>query len=72
MYQFDNGFKLDKKMGNWDHLNKFFKREGIDVAFADYDPVIHCAPHAAFNLLKKFYSILTGREIVDQLEVIQE
>ena len=56
MYQFDNGFKLDKKMGNWDHLSKFFKKENIDIVFADYDPVIHCAPHAAYNLLKKMYN----------------
>lgn len=24
MYQFDNGFKLDKKKGNWEHLQKYF------------------------------------------------
>lgn len=62
MYQYDNGFKLDKKINNWEHLQKFFKRKGMPVEFADYDPVVHCAPDAAYNLLKKFYRILTGRE----------
>ena len=62
MYQFDNGFKLDKKVNNWEHLQKFFKRKGIPIEFADYDPVIHCAPDAAYELLKKFYRVLTGRE----------
>ena len=61
MYQFDNGFKLDKKMNNWEHLSKFLKSKEIDVGFKDYDPVIHCAPNAAYHLLKKFYAILTGR-----------
>ena len=70
MYQFDNGFKLQAKMGNWDHLSKFFKKNNIDIVFADYDPVIHCAPHAAYNLLKKMYTILTDREVNDGLEVI--
>jgi hypothetical protein len=55
MYQFDNGFKLDKKLNNWEHLQKFFKRKSVPVEFADYDPVIHCAPDAAYKLLKKFY-----------------
>jgi hypothetical protein len=34
----------------------------MPVDFSDYDPVIHCAPDAAYALLKKFYKILTGRE----------
>jgi len=48
MYQFDNGFKLDKKTNNWEHLARFFKKKHIDVEYADYDPVIHCAPNAAY------------------------
>lgn len=62
MYQYDNGFKLDKKVNNWEHLNKFFKRKGLAVDTTDFDPVIHCAPNAGYNLLKKFYKLLTGRE----------
>lgn len=33
MYQYDNGFKMDKRKNNWDHLQKFFKRKGIPVTF---------------------------------------
>ena len=33
---------------------------------------MHCAPSAAYDLLKKFYTILTQRELVDHLEPIQE
>jgi len=29
----------------------------------DWDPVMHMAPNAAYELLKKFYTLLTGREI---------
>lgn len=31
MYQYDNGFKYEKKMNNWEHLQKFFKRKNIAV-----------------------------------------
>ena len=72
MYQYDNGFKLDKKRNNWEHMQKMFKRKAMPVTFADWDPVMHCAPNAAYDLLKKFYTILTGREIVDVLQPIQE
>ena len=48
MYQYDNAFKLDKKINNWEHLGKFFKRKGIPIDVSDYDPVIHCAPEAAY------------------------
>ena len=74
MYQYDNGFKLEKKRNNWEHLQKFFKRKGMPVTFADWDPVMHCAPQAAYDLLKKFYTIVTGREIshLDTLQPIQE
>jgi hypothetical protein len=62
MYQYDNGFKLDKKVNNWEHLQKFFKKKTLNIEFSDYDPVVHCAPDAAYTLLKKIYKILTGRE----------
>lgn len=62
MYQYDNGFKLDKKQNNWEHLHKFFKRKQLPVDAHDYEPVIHCAPESAYKLLKKFYKVLTGRE----------
>lgn len=39
---------------------------------AEYEPVIHCAPNAGYSLLKKFYSMLTGREINDAIEPIQQ
>ena len=72
MYQYDNGFKLEKRKVNWEHLQKFFKRKAMPVTFADWDPVMHAAPNAAYDLLKKLYAILTGREVHDQLQPIQE
>jgi hypothetical protein len=62
MYQFDNGFKLEKKQNNWEHMGKFFKKKDIPISFQEYDAVIHCAPYAAYNLLKKLYTILTGKQ----------
>lgn len=72
MYQFDNSFKLDKKLNNWEHLNKFLKKKEIVLTSAEYEPVQHCAPNAAYALLRKFYTLLTGREINDSIEPIQQ
>ena len=33
---------------------------------------MHNAPDAAYQLLKKFYTVLTGRELNDSLQPIQE
>jgi hypothetical protein len=61
MYQYDNGFKLEKKHNNWVHLTKFLKTKELDITEKDYEPVLHCAPNAALTLLKKFYTILTEK-----------
>ena len=61
MYQFDNSFKLNHKLNNWEHLNKFLKKKDIALAPNEYEPVMHCAPNASYTLLKKFYTMLTGR-----------
>jgi hypothetical protein len=61
MYQVENGFKLAVKENNWDFLNRFFKKKGIAITSEDYDPIIHCAPDAAYILLKKAYTILTAK-----------
>lgn len=65
MYQIDNGFKLATKENNWDFLNRFFKKKGISISKEDFDPVIHCAPDSGYQLLKKVYTILTGKEVID-------
>ena len=45
----------------------------MPITSADWDPVMHAAPNAAYNLLKKFYSMLNmGRPIEDDLAPIQE
>ena len=62
MYQYDNSFKLDKKMNNWEHLNRFLKKKDVVLTQSEFEPVVHCAPNAGYVLLKKFYTMLTGRE----------
>lgn len=71
MYQYDNGFKLEKKKNNWLHLQKYMAKKEMPIENSDWDPVMHAAPNAAYELLKKFYVILTGREIQDDLQPIQ-
>lgn len=72
MFSIDNGFKLAIKENNWDFLNRFFKKKGVAITSADYDEVIHCAPGAGYKLLKKVYSILTGKEISDTEQDMSE
>ena len=72
MYQIDNGFKLATKENNWDFMNWFFKKKGISIAKEEFDPVIHCAPDAGYELLKKVYSILSGKQVSDTLQDLKE
>jgi hypothetical protein len=67
MYSIDNGFKLSIKENNWGFLQKLFLKKGIPIEPHDYDGVIHCAPGKSYELLKKVYTILTGKEIADTL-----
>jgi len=62
MFSIDNGFKLSVKENNWDFLSWLFKKKGIAITNEDFDSVIHCAPVAGYKLLKKVYTILTGKE----------
>ena len=68
MYQIDNGFKASIKENNWDYMQWLFKRKGIPIDWNDYEEVIHMAPDAAYRLLKKVYSILTGKEVHDTIQ----
>lgn len=65
MYSFDNAFQLEKKKNNWDYLNRFFKKNNIPISPQDFDGVLHCAPNAAYEFIKRVYSLLTGKDIQD-------
>lgn len=62
MYSFDNVFKIDAKLHNWEFLERYFRKFGIDIVYADYDPVAHRAPGAAASLIKKLYTHFTSKE----------
>lgn len=63
MHSFDNSTQLDRKKRNWEHLERFFRKYDIQITEKDWDPVMHSAPNAALNMLKKVYGILTNREV---------
>ena len=65
MYSFDNCFQLEKKKNNWDYLLRFFKKRSVPLTEVDFEGVIHCAPNAGYEFLKKTYGVLTGKEIQD-------
>eukprot|EP00913_Durusdinium_trenchii_P012868 g12084.t1 len=56
---FENGSRLEAKVDNWEQLYKLFKKKGIGITKAEFDPVIHCAPGAAVVFIYRIYEILT-------------
>jgi len=66
---FSNESKTLAKINNWKHLDacfrKFERKEDASIAigFEDWDPVVHMAPNAGLNLMKKVYMILSGKEL---------
>ncbi|CAE7353517.1 SPATA4 [Symbiodinium natans] len=71
MNTYENGSRLEAKVDNWEQLYKLFKRKGIGISKAEFDPVIHCAPGAAVMLMHKIYTFLT-RCVVQAHAPIQE
>jgi len=56
---YENGSRLEAKVDNWEQLYKLFKKKGIGITKAEFDPVIHCAPGAAVMFVYKMYELLT-------------
>ncbi|XP_002735132.1 spermatogenesis-associated protein 4-like [Saccoglossus kowalevskii] len=63
MHSYDNGKSLPTKLGNWSQLERFFKREGLDIPHELVDGTIHCKPDAAELLVQLIYTKLTNRTI---------
>lgn len=60
---YENGTRLAAKVDNWEQLYKLFKKKGVGVSKAEFDPIIHCAPGAASAFLFHLYSLLTKRTV---------
>jgi len=65
MYTIDNGMALAKRKENWIFLLKYLKNKKFPIEDSEVDPVVHQAPNAAYNLLKKFYCVLEKKEFID-------
>ena len=61
---YDNGFSLQRKLDNWDQLNKFFVKRGIQIDKALIHDVVHCkSQEGPVELVSAVYTALTGREL---------
>ena len=61
---YDNGFSLQRKLDNWDQLNKFFVKRGIQIDKALIHDVVHCkSQQGPVELVSAVYTALTGREL---------
>jgi hypothetical protein len=67
---FENGTRLAAKVDNWEQLYRVIQKKTNDGKFPpgaltkeDIDPVIHCAPGWAINMIFKVYNLLTERKL---------
>lgn len=63
MHSYDSGLKTEKKLSNWELLEKFFRKRQIPIYKKDWEPVVYAAPDAYIAFLKKVYQCLTGKSI---------
>jgi hypothetical protein len=66
MHSFDNGTALSAKRDNWNQLQKFFRKIGINESLLSDDEVgrlIRCEDGVAVNVLIKIYENLTQRKV---------
>merc|ERR1719487_1650410 len=66
MHSYDNGTAIAIRKDNWQQLQKFFRRQSIDVVTAaEVDRIIHCENGAAIEFLNRLYEALTRRKVQD-------
>jgi hypothetical protein len=65
MHSYDPAPNSKAKKNNWELLEVFFRRNEMPFSVGDWRPVMHEAPGAAVNFLKKLYTHLTGKELAE-------
>uniref|UniRef100_A0A7S0E7K1 Spermatogenesis-associated protein 4 n=1 Tax=Hanusia phi TaxID=3032 RepID=A0A7S0E7K1_9CRYP len=63
MHSYDNGMSLQKKLANWELLQKFFMKKGVPISREMIDQVIHCKDNASIPLLETIYTCLTSKKV---------
>eukprot|EP00291_Cryptomonas_curvata_P001782 CAMPEP_0172187748 /NCGR_PEP_ID=MMETSP1050-20130122/21515_1 /TAXON_ID=233186 /ORGANISM="Cryptomonas curvata, Strain CCAP979/52" /LENGTH=188 /DNA_ID=CAMNT_0012862115 /DNA_START=17 /DNA_END=579 /DNA_ORIENTATION=+ len=63
MHSFDNGTSLQKKLANWELLEKFFVKKRVPITRTMMDNVLHCKDNAAIPMLETIYTCLTSKKV---------
>lgn len=65
MHSFDNGTALTAKRDNWNQLQKFFRKVGINELISDDEVgrIIRCEDGIAIQVVTKIYESLTQRKV---------
>jgi hypothetical protein len=63
MHSYLTGHDSNTKYKNWNLLDKFFKKQEIPIKKTEWEPVLVAAPDAAINMVKKIYTLLTGKTV---------
>jgi hypothetical protein len=63
MHAYDNAISLQRKLANWELLERFFVKKQVPISRDMIDACIHCREGAVQTLLETVYTCLTNRKI---------
>ncbi|KAL9649782.1 hypothetical protein ABK040_009596 [Willaertia magna] len=63
MHSYDVGVGVKTKLDNWQLLEKFFKKHGLNVSRKLIDDLVSCRPNAVSQILEEIYAFLTDRQV---------
>eukprot|EP00118_Oscarella_pearsei_P000536 m.5187 g.5187 ORF g.5187 m.5187 type:complete len:233 (+) comp12434_c0_seq1:42-740(+) len=63
MHSYVNGASIERKMGNWQQLERFIQKHQLPIPKEYIDGTVHCKPKAAISLIELLYTLLTNRHV---------
>ncbi|EFC46503.1 hypothetical protein NAEGRDRAFT_65518 [Naegleria gruberi] len=63
MHSFDIGVGVKAKMDNWQLLEKFFRKHGLNISRKVIDDLIACRPNSLNVVLEEVYTFLTEKSV---------
>ncbi|XP_065828178.1 spermatogenesis-associated protein 4-like [Oscarella lobularis] len=63
MHSYVNGTSIERKLGNWQQLERFIQKYQFPIPKDFIEGTIHCKPNAAVSLVELLYTLLTNRHV---------
>jgi len=61
MHSFDIGVGVKTKLDNWQQLEKFFRKHGVNISRKLIDDIIASRPNSVNQVLEEVYTFLTDK-----------